>query len=193
MSVQTTLTRTAGRARVPGVSLRAFIHNDGAFFLTEVGVYKDGMVDAWGLLTFEQFVANVRSGWVTTELPRHARVSIFPFGDFKLVEGKVGISADDLIAEVADVIERLNDRPDSPDRCFTAWERYRAAPTAKNRAALRKAYEAVPAHNRPYILQDQDSRDAPIREALYGKETRSSKKNEKPVEASRPARKRRQD
>ena len=64
-------------------------------------------------------------------------------------------------------IEGLNGRPTSAMRCLTAWKAYKSAPSDAAKEALRIAYEAVPAHNRQYVLGDMDTKDHPIRYVLY--------------------------
>jgi hypothetical protein len=73
----------------------------------------------------------------------------------------------DLLAEVHDMIEALNGRPDSLKRCRKTFDEYLAAPTESSRRALQEAYEQVPDHNRSY-LGDMDVRDIPIRMVIYG-------------------------
>jgi hypothetical protein len=67
--------RVAEGEVVPGVYFPAFIHN-GDFYLASIVAYKDGMVDCWGLVPFEEFKQKVRDGWVVTSIPDGARVDI---------------------------------------------------------------------------------------------------------------------
>src|SRR5436309_5447122 len=60
--------RVAEGEVVPGVYFPAFIHN-GDHYLASIVAYKDGMVDCWGLVTFEEFRQKVRDGWVVTSVP----------------------------------------------------------------------------------------------------------------------------
>src|SRR5262245_54041143 len=60
---------------VPGVYFLAFIHNRD-YYLTSIVAYKDGMVDCWGLVPFEEFRRKVQQGWVVTSVPDGATVSI---------------------------------------------------------------------------------------------------------------------
>ena len=124
-------------------------------------IYADRMVDCWGLVSFEEFLEKVRSGWVATELEDGARASAHEVASWTMTEPLAWVDADELIAEVADDIERLNGRPTSGDRCLDAAEAYVDEPTEENRLALRAAYEAVPGHHRIY-LGDMDHRDVPV-------------------------------
>lgn len=73
----------------------------------------------------------------------------------------------DLILEVQDLIAELNGQPTSSQRCFDAWQRYQERPSAQYKAELKQAYEAIPTHNRMYVLGDQDRKDHPIRQVIY--------------------------
>ena len=55
--------------RIEGTWRHAFIRNGGTYFLTDLLIYADGMVDCWGLETLEGFAGKLASGWVATDLP----------------------------------------------------------------------------------------------------------------------------
>jgi ribA/ribD-fused uncharacterized protein len=153
--------RDVDGVRVEGCWRHAFICNGGRYFLTDLKIYADGMVDCWGLESFEDFTEKVRCGWVATTIEDGAQASAHHVAAWTMTKPWGGIDADELIAEVADDIERLNDRPTSEDRCLDAAEAFLDEPTEQNRTALRVAYEAVPGHLRIY-LGDMDNRDVPL-------------------------------
>lgn len=152
--------------RVDGVFLMAFIDN-GDYYLEPIGIFRDGMVECWELVPFEEFRELVRSGWVATRPPPGATIRISSLGRFTATDSLDFIDPEEFIREVADEIEQLNGRPTSSDRCRAAWDAYRAAPSASARDALRSAYEAIPEHNRMYVLHNQDAKDHAIRRVLY--------------------------
>ncbi|MBC6456691.1 NADAR family protein [Actinomadura sp. HBU206391] len=166
--------RDVDGVRVEGCWRHAFIRNGGRYFFTDLKIYADGMVDCWGLVPFEEFAHKVRSGWVATEFEDGADASAHGVAGWTMTSPRGWVEADDLIAEVADDIERLNDRPTSEDRCLAAAETFVDEPTERNRTALRAAYDAVPEHLRIF-LGDMDNRDIPLLtlmtpegESLYG-------------------------
>ncbi|MCX5295160.1 NADAR family protein [Streptomyces sp. NBC_00193] len=67
------------------------------------------------------------------------------------------------LAEVADEISRLAGRPSAHDLLMEAVRAYRRETTEANRALLRVAYLAVPAHLRVFVLGDMDRQDRPLR------------------------------
>ena len=149
-----------------GVSHNIYIHNLD-YHLTQQKIYADGMIDCWNLVTFDTFKEKVKSGWIVTELPKSAEVSVFPLGSFTATNIRNVIKPDELIKEVADIISELNGKPTTSELCRIAYEAYQKEPTEENKLRLKKAYEAIPAHNRIYVLGDQDHKDHAIRTIIY--------------------------
>jgi len=151
---------------IRGVTRPVFIHN-GPYFLTDLAIYRDGALDCWGLVDFDEFCEKVRNGWVVTRPPDGAQISIHHLASFTTGEVQYAITGDDLIAEVRDAIEALNDRPTSSETCQSAFDAFNENPTDEALDQLKRAYEAVPSHLRRY-LGDMDVKDVPIRMAIYG-------------------------
>lgn len=166
MALLRTYRITSEGERIDGVYLMAFIHN-GQYFLSHIEVYRDGIINCWKWVNFEEFKWKVRSGWVVTQLPPDAEVRVFPLGSFRATNATYEIGPEEFIKEVADEIEGLNGRPMTSERCRAAWAAYQASPNDSTKEALRVAYEAIPRHKRDYVLQNQDTNDRPIRTVLY--------------------------
>ncbi|BBA96583.1 hypothetical protein RVR_1941 [Actinacidiphila reveromycinica] len=160
--------RTADGVRIPGTWRHAFIRNGGGYYLTDLFIYADGLVDCWGLVTVEEFAEKLSSGWVATELPEGAEASAHMLASWKFADPLTWLTAEELLAEVRDTIEELNGRPDSTDRCLAAVDAFLADPTEAHRAALRAAYLAIPAHQRQFALSDMDRKDWPLQALIAG-------------------------
>ena len=104
------ISRTENDIEIPGSFTHAFIHNGGTFFLTEIKIYKDGMIDCWGLVNFEEFKQKVAQGWVVTTLPNNAEVSVSLLANFKATEVQAWVKEDEFIKEVADQSKKLQIR-----------------------------------------------------------------------------------
>lgn len=148
--------------------LTAFICNE-SYHLTEIAIYENGYIDCWELVTLEGFIEKVQQGWVTVELDSEQEdISIFGVGEIAPgFQYRAYKTNSDLIAEVKDIICKLNQRPDSSARCLDAWSQYQQQPNEENCLRLKNAYEEIPRHNRCYILGDQDLQDTPIRRVIY--------------------------
>jgi hypothetical protein len=169
MSQHRRISRIENGIEIPGTWLHAFIHN-GDYFLTEICIYKDGKIDCWGLVDLEGFKEKLESGWVVTSLPENAPVGISFLTDFRAKNVNTYIREEEFLKEVIDEIAALNGQPTSSDICIQAYKEFQTAKTEEARARLRTAYEAIPEHNRRYILHDMDVKDIPIRMIIYGED-----------------------
>lgn len=153
--------------RVPGTWRHVFIRN-GDYFLSDLFIYADGLIDCWGLVTLEEFEEKLRSGWVATELPDGARASGHELAAWRFGEPRTWHTPELLLAEVRDTIDELNGRPDSTDRCLEAVDAFLADRTEDKRAAVRDAYLAIPSTRRRYALGDMDLKDWPLQVLAAG-------------------------
>jgi predicted NAD-dependent protein-ADP-ribosyltransferase YbiA (DUF1768 family) len=159
--------RTADGVRIPGTWRHVFIRN-GKYFLADLFIYADGLIDCWGLVTIEEFEEKLRTGWVATSLPEGAEASAHGLAHWKLSEPQSWQTPELLVAEVRDTIDQLNRRPDSTGRCLEAVDTFLADRTEENRAAARAAFLAIPESQRRYALGDMDRKDAPLRVLVAG-------------------------
>lgn len=159
--------RIADGVRVPGTWRPAFIRN-GDYFLTDLFVYADGLIDCWGLVTLEEFEEKLRSGWVATELPDGAWASAHDLASWRFAGPRTWLTPELLLAEIRDTIDQLNDRPDSTGRCLAAVDAFLADRTEEKRSAARTAYLAIPETQRHYALGDMDRKDGPLQVLLAG-------------------------
>ncbi|MFE4262252.1 NADAR family protein [Streptomyces sp. NPDC056883] len=158
--------RIVDGVHIPGTWRPAFIRN-GRYFLTDLFIYADGLVDCWGLVTLEEFEEKVRSGWVATTLPEGAPAAIHGLARWTFGEPRNQLTPDLLIAEVRDTVDRLNERPDSAGRCMAAVRAFLADRTEENRAAARAAFLAVPVSRRR-AMGDMDGKDWNLRVLVAG-------------------------
>ncbi|WP_333736270.1 NADAR family protein [Streptomyces sp. IBSBF 2806] len=170
MGIRQRTWRNVDGERIEGTWRHAFIRNGGNYFLTDLLIYADGMVDCWGLETLEGFADKLASGWVATDLPEGARASAHHLASWKFAEPRSWLTPEMLLGEVRDDIDNLNGRPDSSGRCLAAVDVFREQPTEANRTAVREAYEAIPEHLRRYALGDMDRKDFPLRVIVTGPE-----------------------
>ncbi|WP_205719130.1 NADAR family protein [Actinomadura geliboluensis] len=147
--------------RIDGVARPVFIHNM-SYHLTDLLVFADGAINCWDWVDLDGLREKLDSGWVVTEVPEGGEISAFELGRWKAAEPMFGLTAEMLLGEVADDIERLNGRPDSTGRCLAVLDRYLESRDEADRLALREAYLAIPAHKRHYSLGDMDNKDRPL-------------------------------
>lgn len=149
-----------------GRSLPIFIKN-GPYYLAELKIYQDGVIDCWDKVDLQGLEEKLAGGWVTTMIPDNTDLNMQPLGRIKVESFAGGVKPSELIKEVRDILEELNARPTSLQKCQKAWLLYDANPTAESQTLLKKAYEEVPEHHRPF-LGGPDVKDIPIRMVIYG-------------------------
>jgi len=91
-----------------GVAFPGIICNGGSYFLTELEVYEDGLIDCWGLVDQKLFQQKLDSGWVVTEVPEHESLHIHGVGVFEVLRAEWQHSPQSLASYVEDVIDTLN-------------------------------------------------------------------------------------
>ena len=171
--------------RIEGTWRPIFIHNGPGYFVTDLIIYADGVIDCWGHISVVEFAQKLKSGWATTSVPDGGRASVHHLGLWELTNPGTALDAEGLFLEVLDEIERLNDRPDSSQRCLTALDAYLRDPTSDRLGELREAYAAIPIHLRMYVLGDQDAKDWPLRRLMTDVGERMGDSDEVMTEESR--------
>ena len=114
-----------GAERVEGSWRPVFIHNV-TYYVTDLLVYADGMVDCWGLITQEQFRGKVESGWVTTTVPPGEPVSVHALAAWTMPEATSLVTSDELVAEVD--TSRAEPLTGVPPRMYLTWSTHEAGP-----------------------------------------------------------------
>jgi hypothetical protein len=151
--------RDTDGARVAGVWRPVFTRFGDAYVLSDLIIYADGAIDCGtvGLTDLDGLREELRCGRVATELEDGALVHAHLVGTWRFAEPSAEVDADMLIGEVIDEIDRLNDRPDSVQRCQQALTTYLDDPTEDNRLGLLDHFAAVPPHLSPYVAGDLHS------------------------------------
>jgi hypothetical protein len=157
---------TRGGEPVPGIHRMVFVNN-GGYFLTLMSVFKDGMIECQHhRLPLIEFGELVCKGKVTTKPAEGAPVHLDGIATFT-VSNVEAVPEEDFLKDLADEIERLNNRPTSWMLAREAWREYQANPSEEAQSRLRELYEAVPAHRRR-AAGEMDGGDIPIQMLLYG-------------------------
>jgi predicted NAD-dependent protein-ADP-ribosyltransferase YbiA (DUF1768 family) len=149
--------------RIEGTWRPIFIRNGSSYFLADLLIFADGAINCWDWVDLDGLREKLDSGWVATELEAGADASAHHLASWRFDGPEVWVTAEELLGEVADEIDRLNDRPDSTGRCLQALDRYLETRAEPDRHAMRAAYLGIPEHLRHYALGDMDAKDGPLR------------------------------
>ncbi|MFD6400081.1 NADAR family protein [Nocardia sp. NPDC060249] len=155
--------RVVDGQRIEGTWRPIFIRNGGSYFLTDLKIFADGAIDCWGTVDLDGLRAKLASGWIATTIEPNARGSAHDLADWQFLDPQVSINPDDFVVQVADAIDRLNNRPDSTGRCRQLIADYVSSRDESDRRALAEAYLQIPASDRRYALGDMDYKDWPLR------------------------------
>lgn len=157
--------RVVDGQQIAGVFLPAIIHNHNHYF-TLLAVYSDAMVDCWGLKTLDEFRKVIETGWVVNSVPEGATLDIHHFATFEIARSNTHGSIDDLLKEVASVIEFLNGRPPAQERMIKAISRFRQRDTEEHRLAMLAALPDVPTFHYHYLFSGNAEKCKEIRKIL---------------------------
>jgi hypothetical protein len=116
--------RVVDGERIEGTWRPVFINNGGQYFLTELKVFADGAIWCWEWVDLAGLRNKLASGWVATTIAPGARGSAHEVASWHFGEPQAWFTAEELLGEVADMLDLLNDRPDSTDRCLAAVDRF---------------------------------------------------------------------
>ncbi|VVJ24577.1 Uncharacterised protein [Amycolatopsis camponoti] len=148
---------------VQGRQRLIFVREHDRCVLTTLAVYADGVVAwPWETTDFDGLRTAFADGTLTLTPPEDVRVIVngTAAGTARL---ESWLTPELLIADLADEVDRLNDRPDSSGRCRDALVAYAAEPSPATLEIVRERYHAVPEHRRIYVLGDMDQNDVPVR------------------------------
>jgi hypothetical protein len=108
--------RVFRKMTIDGLVTPAFIHN-GSFFLVDLPVYADGLVDCWEMVDLPLFREKLRTGWVTPTARDGAEISVHGLGRWTATGGTWDLNADSLYAHVQALLAALNPRMENLHDC----------------------------------------------------------------------------
>lgn len=101
------LTRRQAMRVIDGVSFPVIIRN-GSYYLTNLMVFADGLIDCWETLDLPLFEEKLIDNWVQTRVPDGEVLSVSPLGMLEVSAGAWLMSEDDLFGHVRALIHALN-------------------------------------------------------------------------------------
>jgi hypothetical protein len=152
-----------------------FVHN-GDYHLTTLKVFEGGIIDCWGRMEKIEFLEKVKSGFITIDVPEGTAVRIgeqefnFHQTTTTITDGTTmvhkWINTEEFVKDVLDSYHVSLGHPSVAALCRLAYDEYILKPSPEAKEKLRHAYLDVPAHERRFLLGDQDNKDFPIRAIL---------------------------
>lgn len=135
-----------------GDTLPLLVREDGALWCASLRVFEDGWVEVARVptprrLDWDGLAELVARDQVVSKPAAGARLHVHGVGSFTVAGVHWGVERDALMREAQDVLDRLQGRPDSIERCHASFRAFVAQPTEAAREALVLAYAAVPEHH----------------------------------------------
>lgn len=160
---------------IDGKSSNVFLRVDGALLLTVLNAYSDGWFSVDGLdekfLTFDDIEKLFADKELCTAPKVGDIVSLGALGKAECADSYSVVKRKEKLKEIENMSLKVQKKPDAHERCKNAYHEYLVDPSDFNKEMLRKAYEAVPEHERCF-LGDMDSRDSDFRRILYSNSKR---------------------
>ena len=158
-----------------GNNAHIFLDNGGELLLTELYAYNDGTFFVDGLseeyLSFEEITRLFNDKTLRTAPENGGTVSFGALGEAEVEVVYKPVSVKQKLAELENKSLRVQNKPSAHERCIAAYHAYLVDPCDFYKEELRKAYEAVPEHERCY-LGDMDTQDSDFRRILYTNDKR---------------------
>jgi hypothetical protein len=93
-----------------GIALPIFIHNFN-FYLVTLDIYEDGVADCWELVAIDELDTKIAEGWIDTEPPEGAEISISNLGNAHAIDAQWIFPRQNLVPTAQAIFNQLN-----PDR-----------------------------------------------------------------------------
>lgn len=144
---------------------------DAKTYLAEMSLFQDGHVELSNLpgkktFKFQELEQLADTGTIKTELKTGETIYIHNFGAFQITSGD-SVDIRFKLKEFTDKFRELNGSENSIRKCARIFEEYKQNPTKRLRDELKKAYEAIPEHQRIFV-GTMDTRDHEVRQVIYG-------------------------
>ena len=150
-----------------------FYNLGGQLYLTTLTAYEDKTFEI-GLLeekyfSLEEIKEMFEKNILTTEVKD--RFFIKDFAEIEIEKINYFVEKSQKFKEIEDMMKKVCEEETTLELCREAYFEYLADPCDYTKEKLRKAYEAVPEHERIY-LGDMDSKDWDYQRILYSDEKR---------------------
>jgi hypothetical protein len=109
-----TITRTE---LIEGFSVPAIILN-GKYFLIDLQVYKDGLVNCWEMVDLELFKQKLSQKWVVTTIPDNSYIAVHNLGNWRINESSWNFTPQTFYEYVFNLVKQLNPRLENLYNCF---------------------------------------------------------------------------
>lgn len=102
------LLRHSSTQTLKSVMINGIIQN-GSYFLSDIPIYEDGIVDCWGCVDLPLFKKKIESQWVVPKIENGSAIRISQFGDIEILNAEwAHRNGKDLFKYVKGLVKTLN-------------------------------------------------------------------------------------
>lgn len=102
--------------KIRGYEFPGIIRN-GNYFLTDLQVFADGLVNCWEMVDLPTFWKKLEQGWVVTSIPNGAHLSIHGIGVIQVLSPSWTYTPRTIVKHVHDVVKSLNPSMENLHNC----------------------------------------------------------------------------
>lgn len=132
--------------QLSGLMFPVIVHNY-YYFLTQLVIYEDGMIDCWGLMDKTEFLQKLNSGWIRIDLPDNV--------DLYMGLSKIEVNSftpekdvNDFILEVDEAQLELAGMKSNRMIAIDLFKKYLLNDSEQNFSSLSKTFEKLPKHKK---------------------------------------------
>ena len=157
-----------GYRMTDGCGTKMFMNKNGAFHLVNITGFADNtyQIENGDIITSQEITDMVKQNILVCEPPLGVPVNIHDIGTIEISEVYWAAESPEKLKEILDFPNKAGDKETLHEICRNIYHEYLEYPNEDTRTRLRKAYEAVPEHERMY-LGDMDSKDGDYRRILF--------------------------
>ena len=133
---------------VKGVAFNIILNNRG-YYLVDLIVYADGLIDCLGSIDIEKLKEHLDSGKLTRELPKESGLFIPYIGSVWTANAlSPGYDNAQFLKIIGDTIKELNSEPDIKKQCIQRFKQYLIEPNDSNFENLKNDFLRIPENER---------------------------------------------
>lgn len=96
-----------------GKYINAIINNGGSFFLIDLPVYEDGVIDCWENVDLEQLKIKINEGWLSTNAPNKERISKHHLAGWEIESAKWYYTKENYYDFLVSIVKTMNPNLDN--------------------------------------------------------------------------------
>lgn len=160
--------RMEGDTLLKGIAHKVIIRQ-GGYIVVDLVVFEDTRVHCWHLMSYEEFLECIQSGWIRTDVPEDSTITIDGLAVINHSTPSLVKTTDELIKEVEDSLKELRGGKSRITELYEAIEGFFLNSSEENYQRLFNTYHNLPSY-RTDILLEMDSRKDPMKQIIASKE-----------------------